>query len=44
MVQWTWQRQPTSEETAELVDLANRHGLEAVARALFNADDYLFVD
>jgi hypothetical protein len=44
MVQWTWQRQPTSEETAELVDLANRHGLEAVARALFNADDFLFVD
>ena len=44
MVQWTWQREPTSEETAELVDLANRHGLEAVARALFNADDFLFVD
>ena len=44
MVQWTWQRQPTSEETAELVDLADRHGLEAVARALFNADDFLFVD
>jgi len=44
MVQWTWQRHPTSEETAELVDLANRHGLEAVARALFNADDFLFVD
>jgi Protein of unknown function (DUF1549)/Protein of unknown function (DUF1553)/Planctomycete cytochrome C len=44
MVQWTWQRQPTSEETAELVELARRHGLEAVARALFNADDFLFVD
>ena len=44
MVHWTWQREPTSEETAELVDLANRHGLEAVARALFNADDFLFVD
>ena len=44
MVQWTWQREPTSEEAAELVDLADRHGLEAVARALFNADDFLFVD
>ena len=44
MVQWTWQREPTSEETAELVDLAGNHGLEAVARALFNADEFLFVD
>ncbi len=44
MVQWTWQREPTSEETEELVELAHRHGLEAVARALFNADDFLFVD
>jgi len=44
MVQWAWQREPTSEERAELVGLADRHGLEAVARALFNADDFLFVD
>jgi len=44
MVHWTWQREPTSQESAELVELAHRHGLEAVARALFNADDFLFVD
>jgi mono/diheme cytochrome c family protein len=44
MVQWTWQREPTSEETAELAALASRHGLEAVARALFNGDEFLFVD
>ena len=44
MAQWTWQREPTSEEMAELAELASRHGLEAVARALFNGDDFLFVD
>lgn len=44
MVQWTWQREPTSEEMADLVELADRHGLEAVARALFNGNDFLFVD
>jgi hypothetical protein len=44
MVHWTWQREPTSQESAELVELAKRHGLEAVARALFNGDDFLFVD
>jgi hypothetical protein len=44
MVHWTWQREPTSQESAELVELAHRHGLEAVARALFNGDDFLFVD
>ena len=44
MVHWTWQREPTSQESAELLELANRHGLEAVARALLNGDDFLFVD
>ncbi len=44
MVQWTWQRDPTAEEEAEFVELAARHGLEPVARVLFNSDDFLFVD
>ncbi|MFZ4733967.1 MAG: hypothetical protein ACOYK7_15635 [Pirellulales bacterium] len=44
MVQRAWLRDPTPEEQAELTILADAHGLDAVARALFNADDFLFID
>ena len=44
MVRRAWLRPPTAPEAADLAALADRHGLEAVARALFNADDFLFID
>ncbi len=44
MVRWAWLRDPTSLETAELSGLAERHGLAAVARLLFNSHEFLFVD
>ena len=44
MVRTVWLREPGSDELAELVSLAERHGLPAVARALFNSDEFLFVD
>lgn len=44
MVRRVWLREPESDEFAELVALAERHGLAALARALFNADEFLFVD
>ena len=44
MVRRVWLRDPAGDETDELVALADRHGLAAVARALFNADEFLFVD
>jgi hypothetical protein len=44
MVRRAWLRDPTAEEEGELDALADRHGLAAVARALFNADEFLFID
>ncbi len=44
MVRSVWLREPDSGELAELLALAERHGLPAVARTLFNSDEFLFVD
>ncbi|MFM7074971.1 MAG: DUF1553 domain-containing protein [Planctomycetaceae bacterium] len=37
-------RAPTDEERAVLVDLAREHGLAAACRALFNLNEFTFVD
>lgn len=39
-----WGRAPTAEESAEFVAYAGRHGLAALCRLLFNANEFLFVD
>ncbi len=44
MVRRAWLREPDADELADFVPLADRHGLAAVARALFNSDEFLFVD
>ena len=44
MVRRVWLRDPEAEEIADFVGLAERHGLAAVARALFNSDEFLFVE
>jgi hypothetical protein len=44
IVRRVWLREPEGDELADLVALAERHGLAAVARALFNSDEFLFVD
>ncbi|MFM8282755.1 MAG: PSD1 and planctomycete cytochrome C domain-containing protein [Planctomycetaceae bacterium] len=44
MVRRAWLRDPSAEEAGEFVALAERHGCAALARALFNADDFLFID
>jgi len=44
MVRQTWLRDPQPEELSSLVDLATRHQLPAVARLLFNSNEFLFLD
>ena len=43
-VRLTWLRDPTAAEEAELVALADAHGLPAVCRLLYNSDEFLFLD
>ncbi len=43
-VRRAWLREPTPDEAAGLVDLANTHGLEAACRLLLNSNEFLFVD
>ena len=42
--QFALQRDPTASESATFVNLANTAGLAAVCRALFNCNEFLFVD
>ena len=44
MVRQTWLREPQPDELASLVELATRHQLPAVARLLFNSNEFLFID
>jgi hypothetical protein len=37
-------REPMAGETAAAIELVRRHGLAALARALFNANEFVFVD
>ena len=41
--QLTFHRQPTADEFTEAVELIQSHGLEAFCRAMFNANEFLFV-
>jgi hypothetical protein len=41
---FAFQRDPTGAESAAAVRLADDHGLAAVCRALFNANEFLYVD
>jgi len=43
-VRLTWLRDPTAAEEADLVALADAHGLPAVCRLLYNSDEFLFLD
>lgn len=38
------QREPTADEQAMASELVRQHGLETLARVLFNANEFLFVD
>jgi hypothetical protein len=40
----TFGREPTGGELEAAVGLLQRHGLAALARALFNANEFVFVD
>ncbi len=42
--QLAYNRQPTEEEMAICRDLANEHGLPAVARVVLNSNEFLFVE
>lgn len=44
MVRAVWLRAPTAEEAADFRALADAHGLPAVARLLFNSNEFLFVN
>jgi len=44
LVRAVWLRDPTPDEAADLGSLADTHGLAAVARLLFNSNEFLFVN
>ena len=44
LVQWAWQRHPSSIEQQQLESLAVEHGLSAVCRLLLNSNEFLFVE
>jgi hypothetical protein len=39
-----FQREPTRDEAEAAVKLVKQHGLAALTRALFNANEFVFVD
>jgi hypothetical protein len=39
-----WLREPTESESAAFRAFAERHGLPALCRVLFNSSEFLFVD
>ena len=41
---YVYLREPTAREAALLVEYANRHGLAAACRVLFNSSEFIFVD
>lgn len=41
---WAWGRAPSESESAELVSFAERFGLANACRAIFNSNEFLFVD
>jgi hypothetical protein len=41
---WCWGREPTSDEARKLEAHAAKHGWAAVARVLFNSNEFLFVE
>ncbi len=43
-VRRAWLREPRERESEQLVALAERHGLAAVCRVLFNSNEFLFLD
>jgi len=44
MVRAVWLREPTAAEAADFGALADGHGLAAVARLLFNSNEFMFVN
>ena len=44
MVRAVWLREPTADEAAAFRALAEAHGLAAVARLLFNSNEFMFVN
>jgi hypothetical protein len=44
MVRAVWLREPTVAELADFRALADAHGLPALARLLFNSNEFLFID
>ncbi|NBO91931.1 MAG: DUF1553 domain-containing protein, partial [Planctomycetia bacterium] len=42
--QWCWGRDPIDEEIRKLESHAAKHGWPAVARILFNSNEFLFVE
>jgi len=43
-VRLAWLREPTEEEARDFEALADKHGLAAVCRVLFNSNEFLFVN
>ena len=42
--EWTWGRPPDKEESRELSDYAQKHGLANLCRLLFNSNEFMFVN
>ena len=42
-VKWVWLREPNDLELDALMGLAQEHGLDQVARTLFNTSEFLYI-